>query len=92
MWAVGIERRRDVAQRNVEIVIGRLVTDEAFRTAFLEDPAATLMRFVDSGYDLTPLEIAAVIATHVGVWVEAAEQIDPRLQKISLGFDTHLAH
>jgi hypothetical protein len=75
---------RDVAQRNVEIVIGRLITDEAFRSAFFGDPVMTLTRFMESGYDLTSLEMTALRATHAGVWAQAAEQIDPRLQKISL--------
>ena len=74
-----------MAQRSVEIVIGRLVTDESFRAAFLRDPLMTLTRVVESGYDLTPLEISALTATDAGVWARAAEQIDLRLQKVSLG-------
>ena len=74
-----------MAQRNVEILIGRLITDEEFRSAFLVSPTTTLTRFIESGYDLTSLEIAALKATHRGVWLVAAEQIDPRLQKVSLG-------
>ena len=74
-----------MAQRSVEILIGRLITDETFRTAFLTDPAATLTRFVESGYDLTGLEMAALLSTNRGVWTFAGEQIDPRLQKASLG-------
>ena len=74
-----------MAQRSVEILIGRLITDEAFRAAFLSDPTTALAGFVDAGYDLTALEIAAVRETHTGVWTFAAEQIDPRLQKVSLG-------
>ena len=45
----------------------------------------TLTRVVESGYDLTPLEISALTATDAGVWGRAAEQIDLRLQKVSLG-------
>jgi len=74
-----------MAQRNVEILIGRLITDESFRSAFLVDPTTTLTRFVESGYDLTSLEMAALNATHRSVWILAAERIDPRLQKVSLG-------
>ena len=74
-----------MSQRNVEAVIGRLVTDEAFRAMFLRDPAATLTQVVERGYDLTSLEIAALTATNPGLWSRAAEQIDPRLQKVSLG-------
>ncbi len=73
-----------MAQRNIEILIGRLVTDEAFRSAFRADAAATLIRFAESGYDLTALEVAAVRATSPDVWERTAGQIDPRLQKASL--------
>ena len=74
-----------MAQRNVEVVIGRLVTDEAFRAMFLGDPAATLTQFIECGFELTSLEIAALKATDPGLWVRTAEQIDARLQKISIG-------
>jgi hypothetical protein len=71
----------DVAQRNVEILIGRLITDEAFRSAFRAAPSVALTAFVESGYELTPLEIAAVRRTPLHVWERIAEHIDPRLQK-----------
>jgi len=74
-----------VAQRSIEILIGRLVTDEAFRSAFRSAGAATLTGFVESGYELTPLEIAAVRATPLDVWDCAAAHIDPRLHKAALG-------
>ncbi len=80
-----IERQRDVAQRNVELVIGRLVTDEAFRARFLRDPAATLAQFVEWGYELTSLEIAALEHTDPALWTRTAEQIDARLLKVSFG-------
>jgi hypothetical protein len=72
-----------VAHRNIEIVIGRLITDEAFRTAFLRDAATALAGFGESGYELTPVEIAALRATHADVWTRAAAQVDERLQKAS---------
>ena len=78
-----------MAQRSVEIVIGRLITDEAFRTAFFHDPVRALARFVESGYDLTAVEVAALGATDAGVWAQAAEAIDPRLQKVSFGDGSH---
>jgi hypothetical protein len=36
---------------------------------------------VESGYDLTPLEIAALRATPADVWERVAEHVHPRLQK-----------
>ena len=73
-----------MAQRNIEILIGRLVTDEAFRSAFRRDAVGTLLGFTESGYDLTALEIAALRATPADVWERVADRIDPRLQKASL--------
>jgi hypothetical protein len=74
-----------MSQRNVELLIGRLVTDEAFRVMFIRDPAATLAQFIEWGYELTRLEMAALEATDPGLWTRTAEQIDARLQKVSLG-------
>jgi hypothetical protein len=73
-----------MAQRSVEIVIGRLATDEAFRSAFFREPAATLSRFVESGYDLSSLEVSALMTTRRDLWTLVADAIDPRLQKVCL--------
>jgi len=77
-------RQVNVAQRNVEIVIGRLVTDEAFRSAFGQDAMTALAGFIKAGHELTPTEITALMATSPDAWTTVAEQIDPRLQKASL--------
>lgn len=73
-----------MAQRSIEILIGRLVTDEAFRSAFRSDAVGTLITFTESGYDLTGLEIEALHATPVDVWERVADRVHPRLQKASL--------
>ena len=72
-----------MAQRSVEILIGKLITDEAFRSAFLADANTALVGFVESGHELTRLEILALCATPFSVWERAAEDIDSRLQKIA---------
>jgi hypothetical protein len=71
----------NVAQRSIEILVGRLITDEAFRAAFIRNRSLALQRFQQAGYELTAVEIAAVFATSAAVWTTAAEHIDPRLQK-----------
>jgi hypothetical protein len=73
-----------VAQRSIEILIGKLITDEAFRKAFLANRYLALEIFGESGHELTPLEIGALLATPPKFWKEVAEQIDPRLQKADL--------
>jgi len=60
------------------------MTDEAFRFAFRRDAIRTLTGFMESGYELTSTEIAALCAMPVSVWEQAAIHIDPRLQKASL--------
>ena len=72
-----------MAQRSVETLIGRLMTDEAFRSAFAADANSVLSGFVESGHELTRLEISALCATPFSVWERAAEDIDSRLQKIA---------
>ena len=77
-----------MAQRSIEILIGRLLTDEAFREAFHKNASRTLEIFCETGHELTPLEISALLATPQDLWSEVAEEIDPRLQKANLGRET----
>jgi hypothetical protein len=72
-----------VAQRSIEILIGRLITDEAFRSAFGRNATSTLTGFMESGYELNAVETAALHATPADLWERVAKHIDPRLQKMS---------
>jgi len=73
-----------VAQRIVEMVIGRLITDEQFRSEFLVNPEGTLRDLASRSLALTATEIAALIDTNPVLWANAAELLDPRLLKASL--------
>lgn len=73
-----------MTQRSIEMVIGRLSTDEEFRQRFIDDPHAVLAELLDNGTHLTHVEIAALIATDATLWERVADDIDPRLQKASL--------
>jgi hypothetical protein len=74
----------NVAQRIIEMLIGRLITDEQFRNEFLESPWAVLQTLRESGLELSRTEIAALLDTDPKLWARTAEAIDPRLQKVSL--------
>jgi hypothetical protein len=74
----------NVAQRSIEILVGRLLTDETFRNAFLRNHSTVLEAFSEAGHELTSLEIAALMSTPKRLWNEFARQIDPRLQKANL--------
>ena len=71
-------------QRSIEILIGRLITDEDFRRAFRHDPHATLESAAEWGLALSPLEVRALIATDHSLWDRVANEVDDRLQKASL--------
>jgi hypothetical protein len=73
-----------LAQRQVEMLIGRLITDEQFRREFLNDPERTLVGLCERGLDLSRKEIAALVNTDPALWTRTGEAIDPRLQKASL--------
>lgn len=73
-----------MTQRSIEMVIGRLSTDEEFRRRFSSDPHQALVDLLELGTHLTQTEIAALVATDLALWDRVAEQIDPRLQKASL--------
>jgi len=74
----------EVVQRIIEMLIGRLITDEQFRSEFLNDPEKTLVDLCDRGWELSKTEIAALVATDPTLWVRTADAIDTRLQKASL--------
>lgn len=71
-----------MSQRSVELLIGRLVTDEAFRRSFLRAPNDVAAELGRAGHHLSPIEIAAVTATDPDVWDRAAAGLDARLLKV----------
>ena len=71
-------------QRSIEVLIGRLITDEDFRRLFVRDPHGVLMAADDWGLSFSQSEIAALVATDSSLWDQVADLIDPRLQKASL--------
>ncbi len=73
-----------MTQRNVEMLIGRLLTDEELRLRFVQQPFETLVDLVAKGYEFSRGEIDALLKTDTDVWTSAAERISTRLQRCSL--------
>jgi hypothetical protein len=71
----------------VEVVIGRLVTDERFRQAYRADPRAALDALAAEGLPLTPIEREALVLTPPGAWDAVACALDPRIRKVALPQD-----
>jgi hypothetical protein len=63
--------------KTVQLIVGRLVTDEEYRLKFLSDPIRALTRLRDQGVELTSAEIDALIRTDPTLWSDAAARSDP---------------
>jgi hypothetical protein len=73
-----------MGQRNVELLVGRLMTDEELRQRFMAAPRETIRIAQERGLELTAGEVEALLATPVTLWERLAAALDPRLQKASL--------
>jgi hypothetical protein len=73
-----------MSHRTIERVIGRLLTDEELRREFTRAPKATLAELAEQGWELTRLEVDALLTIEVRLWSDVAARIDPRLQRCSL--------
>ena len=73
-----------MSQRSVEMVIGRLATDEDFRRRFEAQRPALIHELIEAGLQLTPVEQRALLDLDFGACKRFASCLDPRLQKISL--------
>jgi hypothetical protein len=76
-----------MGHKSVEIVIGRLITDESLRTNFYIDPVEVLRAMEGQGLELNPAEFAALVEMPVTAWGTMASWIHPRLQKVALKGD-----
>jgi hypothetical protein len=73
-----------MSQRTVQLVIGRLLTDEELRARFVERPRDTLAELREQGFELTDDEIDALARSDAKAWPAMARRIHPRLQRCSL--------
>jgi hypothetical protein len=73
-----------MSQRSVELVIGRLATDEEFRCRFEAGREATLEALVAGGLPLTAVEFRALLDLDVAACKRFATRVDPRLQKVAV--------
>src|SRR5438876_994595 len=76
-----------MSQKNVERVIGKLVTDEEYRSRFRIDPEAAVRELVQKGLELTTCEWNALVHIDAQCCDSFANVLDPRLQKASLKGD-----
>ena len=73
-----------MSHRGVEIVLGRLATDEALRKRFRQAPAAVLKELMALGIELSPVELGTLESLDPSAVHRFAQSLDPRLQKAAL--------
>src|SRR3989475_713476 len=83
-----------MTHQSVELLIGKLVTDEELREAFQQNPHAVLAWLRDQGLQLSSLELDALKSIDPSELSGLADIIDRRLQKASLrrGYMAHTVH
>jgi len=69
-----------MSQWSVEIVVGKLLTDEEFRRRCERRMRECLAELCQQGLDLTDVEIAALVETDPRSWTAMAEKVDDRLR------------
>src|SRR2546428_11565366 len=80
-----------MTQQSVEILIGKLLTDEELREAFQQNPQGVLVWLLRQGLQLSRLEMEALRSIKPSDLSGLAETIDRRLQKASLR-RAHMTH
>src|SRR3989442_12531513 len=83
-----------MTQQSVEILIGKLLTDEELREAFEQDPHEMVVWLLRQGLQRSRLEIEALKSIKPSDLSGLADMIDRRLQKASLrrADITHTGH
>jgi hypothetical protein len=76
-----------VSQKHVELLIGRLLTDEDLRRQFSHAPVETLTALFDQGWELTRGEIEALLQIDGQLWSRVAAKLPSRIQRCSLRAD-----
>ena len=73
-----------MSQKTVEILLGKLVTDEEVRHRFRESPVEVLESVRQAGCALSAVEAEALRSLDPAALERFARDLDPRLQKASL--------
>jgi hypothetical protein len=73
-----------MSQKTVQLIIGRILTDDELRSRFVRQPSETLTALRDQGFELSASEVEALVRTDRRLWNDASSRIDPRLQRCSL--------
>jgi hypothetical protein len=73
-----------MSQRNVELLLGRLLTDADLRRQYVRSPRDVIEAFHQQGWELTEGEVDALVATDATTWSQVASGIPSRLRRCNL--------
>lgn len=73
-----------MSQRNVEWLLGRLLTDEDLRTAFIRQPREALATLQQQGLELTTGEMEALLSADPTMWRDMSSRVPSQLRRCSL--------
>lgn len=73
-----------MSHKTVQLIIGRLLTEEDLREQFAAAPEEALAQLREQGFELTNDECDGLVQSEPGMWLAAARRIHPRLQRCSL--------
>jgi hypothetical protein len=79
--------RPGMTQKNVEIVIGRLVTDSDFRRRLERDPAAVLAELRTSGVELNRVETEELLSLDTQKFEALEPAVGARFQRAGFSPD-----
>jgi two-component system nitrate/nitrite response regulator NarL len=74
--------RSSMATWGVQLVIGKLITEDGFRQRFEVGAHESLVKLCQQGIDLNDTEVAAFLETDPHVWSTMARLIDRRLRPV----------
>jgi hypothetical protein len=74
-----------MSQRGVERTLGKLVTDQDFRTSFFRDPAGASLKI---GVELTRDEVSALLRIPPRALDDLYVTLDDRICKLAIGRET----
>ncbi len=73
-----------MSQKSVEILLGRILTDEEFRRSFFPVQSKSFELAAAQGLELTPVERRALTRLRPGPFEFLAETLDPRIVRCCL--------
>ncbi len=76
-----------MSQWCVQLVIGKLITDENFRRLFEAQGRECLVGLSERGIDLSETEIAALVEASPRLWSTMATRIDRRLRNVAVALE-----